>query len=103
MALSVANVFRSIMFLPHFPLLLTVSEVFNISNKYCLLNKSAKETLLYQAPYTFPSFQKKTALFIAEAFRNIHFLPHLPNVVKTGSFEKCLRWRAPIVFEIKEG
>ena len=37
MALSIANVFRNIQFLPCLPLLLRVSEVCNISNKYIFL------------------------------------------------------------------
>ena len=48
LALCIANVFWNIQFLPDFPLLLTVSQVCNISNKYCLLIISAKETFLHK-------------------------------------------------------
>ena len=77
LALSIVKVFRNIHFLPHFPFLLPVSEVPNISNKFCLLNKSAKETFLHKTPYTLPLFQTQFGLSIAGAFRNIHLLPHL--------------------------
>ena len=35
-----------------------VSQACNILNKYCFLNKSAKETFLHKTTYTLPSFQK---------------------------------------------
>ena len=44
---SIGNVFLNIQFSTRFLLLLTVSEVCNVSNKYCLLNKSAKQTFLH--------------------------------------------------------
>ena len=58
-------------FLPY----LTENEVFNISNKYRLPNKSAKKMILHKTLYTPPSFKKKFALSIAKAFRNVDFLP----------------------------
>ena len=42
----------------------------------------------------------------------VRYITHITNsfnlkntekVVKSGCFEKCLRWRAPIYFKIKEG
>ena len=56
MALSIASVFRN---LPHFPLLLMVRKICNISNKYWLLDKSEKEIFLHKTPYTLRSFQNK--------------------------------------------
>ena len=51
LALSIVKVLRNIHLLPHFFFLLSVSEVRNISNKFCLLNKSAKETFLHLTPF----------------------------------------------------
>ena len=60
MALSIANIFQNIQFLPHFHYVLTVSEVCNNSKKYWLLNKSATKIFLQKTPYTAPSFQQKS-------------------------------------------
>ena len=56
-----------------FSLFLKVSEVCNVSSKCWLPNKSANKIFLHKKPYTPPLFQKKIVLFIADAFKNIHF------------------------------
>ena len=91
LALYIANVFWNIQFLPHFPLLLTVSQVRNISNKYCLLIISAKETFLHKDTLHCYFVSKKIVLSIAESFRNIHFLPH---------FYLLSQWMRCAIFQI---
>ena len=70
-ALSIAE----LEFLQHFLLLVTVSEVCNISNKYYLLIDQLKKRFYTRYLRLFLHF-KTTVLYIAEAFTNIHFLPH---------------------------
>ena len=57
-----------------FSLILTVSEVFNISNKYWLPNKSSNKLFLHKKPNTSLHTIKYFALSIPNAFRNIHLL-----------------------------
>ena len=78
LALLIANFFRNIQFLPHFLLLLTVNEICNISNEYCLFDKSAKEIFNTRDFAPFLRF-KKNALTISEAFTNIHFFHIFTN------------------------
>ena len=59
-----------------FLLVLTVDEVCYISNKYQPTNKLLKYQYFYPRNFKpFFQFNKEIACFIAEAFRNIHFLP----------------------------
>ena len=62
-------------FLPHFLLLLTLTEVCNISNKYYILINQLKKRFYTRHLRLFLRF-KTTMFYIAEDFTNIHFLPH---------------------------
>ena len=60
-----------------FLLVLTVDEVCYISNKYQPTHKLLKYQYFYPRHFKpFFQFNKEIACFIAEAFRNIHSLPH---------------------------
>ena len=71
LALLIANFFRNMQLLP-------VNEICNISNEYCLFDKSAKEIFNTRDFAPFLRF-KKNALSISEAFTNIHFFHIFTN------------------------
>ena len=69
-----------------FLLLLTVSELCNISNKRQLPNKSAQKVFYTRYLTLFLHAIKKFALSIAESFRNIHFSP---NFYQFSQWMRC--------------
>ena len=86
LALLIANFFRNIQFLPHFPLLLTVNEICNISNEYCLFDKSAKEIFNTRDFAPFLRFKKKCALH----FRSFYKQPLFPHFYQFSRRMRCV-------------
>ena len=86
LALLIANFFRNIQFLPHFPLLLTVNEICNISNEYCLFDKSAKEIFNTRDFAPFLRFKKKCALH----FRSFYKHPLFPHFYQFSRRMRCV-------------
>ena len=69
MALSIANVFRNIHILSLFSLFLKVSDIYNISSKCWLPNKSANKIFLHKTPYTPFLFQVKICVLHRRIFQ----------------------------------
>ena len=69
-ALSIAEAFRN--------LFLTVTKVYDVSGKYWLLNKSAKEIFLHKTLNTPPVFQNKLSLSMTELLVTFIFITFVP-------------------------
>ena len=79
LALLVANFFRNMQLLP-------VNEICNISNEYCLFDKSAKEIFNTRDFAPFLRFKKKCALH----FRSFYKHPLFPHFYQFSRRMRCV-------------
>ena len=79
LALLIANFFRNMQLLP-------VNEICNISNEYCLFDKSAKEIFNTRDFAPFLRFKKKCALH----FRSFYKHPLFPHFYQFSRRMRCV-------------
>ena len=79
LALLIANFFRNMQLLP-------VNEICNISNEYCLFDKSAKEIFNTRDFAPFLRFKKKCALH----FRSFYKHPLFPHFYQFSRQMRCV-------------
>ena len=79
LALLIANFFRNMQLLP-------VNEICNISNEYCLFDKSAKEIFNTRDFAPFHRFKKKCALH----FRSFYKHPLFPHFYQFSRRMRCV-------------
>ena len=79
LALLIANFFRNMQLLP-------VNEICNISNEYCLFDKSAKEIFNTRDFAPFLRFKKKCALH----FRSFYKHPLFPHFYQFSRRIRCV-------------